>query len=304
MKKIKFLSGIGTIYAFAVIALTGFLFTSCEKEDIKATFEPGPAEITFNVKVVDAMDGDVTSTATITGADKISKNASIPAGTVNITAAYKGVTATQAVAYDALTIGGKRTVNVTILISSEYTITQVTSVPVPTVYTLGDATHSHNGENWALNDHDYILTRDISYKIFNNQTAVSTVTKVDLSAFVAALNYGDKSTTGTLSVQVSAWAYYRDWLLLLLFLILLLLLSTKRLPLTLTTSLDMDMEPNPMQAAVSRMQIDVFGNYNNRKLKNKRNESKILNLIHFAGRLYCCSKCTRDKRQILYGESY
>lgn len=210
MKRIKFLNGIGTIYAFAVIALTGFLFTSCEKEDLKATFEPGPAEITFNVKVVDTMDGDVTSSATITGADKISKNASIPAGTVTITAAYKGANGSQTVAYDALTIGGQRTINVTVMVSSQYAITAGTSTAVTTIGTLGDATHSHNGANWALNDHDYILTRDIVYDVFNKQAATTTVTKVDLSKFIGALTY-DKSTKSTLSVQVSAWAYYRAW---------------------------------------------------------------------------------------------
>lgn len=211
MKRIKFLNGIGTIYAFAVIALTGFLFTSCEKEDLKATFEPGPAEITFNVKVVDTMDGDVTSSATITGADKISKNASIPAGTVTITAAYKGANGSQTVAYDALTIGGKRTINVTVMISSGYTITAGDPTVLTTIYTLGDATHSHNGENWALNDNDYILVRDITYKVFNKQVATTDVSKVDLSTFINALNYGDKSTTGVLSLKVSAWAYYRAW---------------------------------------------------------------------------------------------
>lgn len=212
MKRIKFLNGIGTIYAFAVIALTGFLFTSCEKEDLKATFEPGPAEITFNVTVVDAMDGNVTSAATITGADKISKNANIPAGTVTITAVYKGNPGTQIVTYEPLTIGGKRTINVTVMISSGYTITAGDPTVDTTIYTLGDATHSHNGENWALNDKDYILVRDITYKVFNKQVATTTdLSKVDLSTFINALNYGDKSTTGVLNLKVSAWAYYRAW---------------------------------------------------------------------------------------------
>ena len=51
MRKTNFLSSLGTKLALAAIVLVSSMFTSCEKEDFSATFEPGDAIVTLNVKV-------------------------------------------------------------------------------------------------------------------------------------------------------------------------------------------------------------------------------------------------------------
>ena len=72
MKKIKFLNGIGSMFAFAVVALVGsLLFTSCEKEDLNATFTTEPAKATINVNVVEFPSGAAVSGVTIS-ADTVS----------------------------------------------------------------------------------------------------------------------------------------------------------------------------------------------------------------------------------------
>lgn len=70
MKKIKFFNGIGGMCAFAVVALVGsLLFTSCEKEDLNATFTTEPAKATINVNVVEFPSGTALSGVAI-AADK------------------------------------------------------------------------------------------------------------------------------------------------------------------------------------------------------------------------------------------
>lgn len=211
MKKIKFLNGMSAACAFAVVAMIGsFLFTSCEKEDLNATFEAGPAEITFNVKVYDVLSGDVTDKATVTGADKISQNGGYAGGKVTITATYDGATGSAEVTVNPLKAGGEATYNVNVVLSSQYEVVASTPELTTVMDELGDPSHSHDNKNWFLNDKEYILTRTIEYKVLDEQTAVSNVTAIDLTELLKAMNY-DKSYKSVLDLKVSAWAYYRVW---------------------------------------------------------------------------------------------
>ncbi len=212
MKKIKFLNGISAACTFAVVAMIGsLLFTSCEKEDLKATFEAGPAEITFNVKVFDVLSGDVTSNATITGADKISEVGGYKGGKVTISATYDGVTGSTEVVVNPLKAGGTATYDVNVVLSSTYKVTSKVVKTETEIGNLQDATHSHNGNMWSLNDNEYILVRDVKYTIEHNQTATASEGAAD---FVRALAEGlayNASEETVLNVKVSAWAYYRVW---------------------------------------------------------------------------------------------
>ncbi|WP_296120016.1 DUF3869 domain-containing protein [uncultured Bacteroides sp.] len=211
MKKIKFLNGLSAACAFTVVAMIGsFLFTSCEKEDLNATFETGPAEITFNVKVYDVLSGDVTDKATVTGADKISQNGGYAGGKVTITATYDGTTGSTEVIVNPLKAGGEATYNVNVVLSSQYEVVVSEPKLITVEGELGDASHSHNNKNWCLNDNEYILTRSISYTVLDKQAASSNVTAIDLTELVKAMNY-DKSYESVFDIKVSAWAYYRVW---------------------------------------------------------------------------------------------
>ena len=48
MKKTNFLKGLAAV-------VLGCMFTSCEKEDLNATFQPAPASVTLNVTVIDGL---------------------------------------------------------------------------------------------------------------------------------------------------------------------------------------------------------------------------------------------------------
>lgn len=98
MKKIKFLNGIGSMCAFAVVALVGSLFASCEKEDLDATFESEAAKAIITCAVYDADGKDVTSAATFTttagtvagNTVTIAGNKDIAKQSVTIKATYQG----------------------------------------------------------------------------------------------------------------------------------------------------------------------------------------------------------------------
>ena len=65
MKRNIFFSGLGDKFALVTLALTGVLFTSCEKEDFDATFDANPAKAVIAVSAYDAADGRELSDFTI-----------------------------------------------------------------------------------------------------------------------------------------------------------------------------------------------------------------------------------------------
>ncbi|MEI3469940.1 MAG: DUF3869 domain-containing protein [Bacteroides intestinalis] len=171
MKKIKFLNGIGSMFAFAVVALVGsLLFTSCEKEDLNATFTTEPAKATINVNVVEFPSGAAVSGVTIS-ADKgevsgmvvplkAGADGSIPAQDVAISAtAPAGYEAIQSVTVhvNAVKAGGVATYNATLVAVKTVPPEEPDQIVIESdggvlqekiVKQLENYTHTHNGFNW------------------------------------------------------------------------------------------------------------------------------------------------------------
>lgn len=214
MKKSKFVNGMGAIFASALVFMTGSLLTSCENEDLNATFQTSPAEVTLNVTVMDALTGtDITSQATITvtGALTATGMTSFPAGykggEVTVTAAYDGMTGKATIGTDAKKVGGKVTYSANVILSSVYTFAVKSKNDVNLVTKpLGDQTHAHGGSNWCLNDNEYLLTRSFEYMAYNEQEATTTYEPLDVLA--ANMTY-NKSKKEEVTYTFSAWAYYR-----------------------------------------------------------------------------------------------
>lgn len=232
MKKIKFLNGIGSMFAFAVVALVGsLLFTSCEKEDLNATFTTEPAKATINVNVVEFPSGAAVSGVTIS-ADKgevsgmvvtlkAGADGSIPAQDVAISAtAPAGYETIQSVTVhvNAVKAGGVATYNATLVAVKTVTpeepdqivIEGVREVGAPRVSELLNPTHNHAGKSWWENANDYILITKVSYKLYNQQEAAGEVKDVDVTEFIKSLNYNDTKDS-VLEMKISAWSIYRAW---------------------------------------------------------------------------------------------
>ena len=232
MKKIKFLNGIGSMFAFAVVALVGsLLFTSCEKEDLNATFTTEPAKATINVNLVEFPSGAAVSGVTIS-ADKgevsgmvvtlkAGADGSIPAQDVAISAtAPAGYEAIQSVTVhvNAVKAGGVATYNATLVAVKTVTpeepdqivIEGVREVGAPRVSELLNPTHNHAGKSWWENANDYILITKVSYKLYNEQEAAGEVKDVDVTEFIKSLNYNDTKDS-VLEMKISAWSIYRAW---------------------------------------------------------------------------------------------
>ena len=232
MKKIKFLNGIGSMFAFAVVALVGsLLFTSCEKEDLNATFTTEPAKATINVNVVEFPSGAAVSGVTI-NADKgevsgmvvtlkAGADGSIPAQDVAISAtAPAGYEAIQSVTVhvNAVKAGGVATYNATLVAVKTATPEEPDQVVIDAKREDGatrtsellNPTHNHAGKAWWENANDYILITKVSYKLYNQQSATGEVKDVDVTEFIKSLNYNDTKDS-VLEMKISAWSIYRAW---------------------------------------------------------------------------------------------
>ena len=119
----KFLSGIGAMFALAVVALATTL-TSCEKEDFNVSFEPinAQAEIRPVVLYVDA-----NSTTNVTGDANITYDPegpiftgspSLSAKVITVTATYKGIKGEAKVNVPALQAGQYLTLSTTIILQA------------------------------------------------------------------------------------------------------------------------------------------------------------------------------------------
>ena len=219
MKKIKFLNGIRAMFAVAAIVSAGSLFTACEQEEFTATFEPGPAEVTLNVTVLEPLEGVVTENATIEVSGKLTQTGTTSfesgyaGGNVTVKATYNGATAEETISTNALKKGGAATYNVTLVVSAgEVVVTSTTVTGTPVESSLLAPTHDHAGKSWWENASEYILITDITYPLYNEQEIVKIEVsdKVDVSNFVSnlAFNYTEEAT---LTITVSAWALYRAW---------------------------------------------------------------------------------------------
>lgn len=129
MKKIKFLSGMGAMFAFAVVALAA-IFTSCEKEDFKVNVTPVNAKAVINPIVLVVENGvttDVTSSATISGTTEFEGNPDLAQTTSVLTVSYKDLSTEVTVVVPALKAGQIATLTPTVVLQQEYDIVAVTS---------------------------------------------------------------------------------------------------------------------------------------------------------------------------------
>lgn len=119
----KFLNGIGAMFALAVVALATTL-TSCEKEDFNINVEPINAQATISPTVL-YVDGttttNVTDQAAITYSDGpvFVGNPGIEAKTVTVTAKYNNLEGSNTVNVPALQAGQFLTLTTTIVLQAE-----------------------------------------------------------------------------------------------------------------------------------------------------------------------------------------
>lgn len=119
----KFLNGIGAMFALAVVALATTL-TSCEKEDFNVNVEPinAQAEIRPTVLYVDENSTtDVTDAASISYSEgpTFTGNPGLSAKEVTVTASYNGITNTAKVSVPALQAGQYLTLSTTIILQKD-----------------------------------------------------------------------------------------------------------------------------------------------------------------------------------------
>lgn len=217
MKKIKFLSGVGAAFAFAAVALTT-TFTSCEKESLSVTVEQSPAKVSFVVTVIDAATNiDVTSNATITGAEDIVSTASdksLAGGQVTVSATVNGVSGSTTVSYSALTAGQVTTLSVTVLLDSQfdYAISGEATALNQYAYEWGNAAagHDHNGNLWAENASDYLTPFTATW----NKSATATKKTADIYVASSNLNILEEmpvTNEGSANFEASAWCLYNAY---------------------------------------------------------------------------------------------
>ena len=230
MKKTNFLKSVAAV-------VLGCMFTSCEKEDLSATFQAGPAEVTLDVDVFDALSGtDVTSKATITvsnaeftvnGTTKFATG--VKAQIISVTATLGNGTATAAVAINETKDGGNATYNVKLVIADGLNFTTTAlGTSEKTAYAkfenLGhDATHTHDGiTGWYTNATDYFQPYTVKYEIvesafknFSNLEKAAiygnldgTYTAAIQSAYDNMVNTKAASKTATFEGKASAWSYF------------------------------------------------------------------------------------------------
>lgn len=240
MKKTNFLSSFGAKLALAAVVLTSTMFTSCSKEDLTATFKPGPAKVTLKVEVIDAVSKlDKTNEATITVSNtdfKVNGTAEFANGVtaqpLTITATLNEGVATQVVNIKDTKVGGEAEYSVKLVIADGLEIVTVAGASTSeTIYASDfnhshvghDAGHSHDGiTGWFTNATDYFIPFEFDYQVIANKFKnVSEITysdwannldQVQKDGIVAAYNEIKNATpeveTKTLTGKVSAWAYF------------------------------------------------------------------------------------------------
>ena len=231
MKKTNFLKSV------AAVVLAGCMFTSCEKEDLSATFQAGPAEVKLTVTVEDALTGTpVTDKATITVSNSefiVNGTAQFATGvkeqTITVTATLGDATATADVAINATKVGGKANYNVKLIVADGLKFASVrVGTSEETAYAkfenLGhDATHTHNGiTGWFTNATEYFQPYTVTYEVveseYKNFSELSInkfendLDEVNTAAIEAAyenlVNTKATKETATLSSKASAWSYF------------------------------------------------------------------------------------------------
>ena len=224
MKKTNFLKSVAAL-------VLGCMFTSCEKEELNATFSPKGAEITINAEAFDGLTGKKIDNAQFV-ADKfqdainttktMNQGESIEATIVTIKAVYNGVeSAPVKLEIKALKAGGKAEYNVTLIISDELTFTyKDATIATKSVWAVSEAlhnvTHSHDGNNnWFQNVSDYFqpYTFDVTYAPVSKVSEINWVGEKNNAEAVENIrkNWVEKigeTTTFEFSGKASAWSYF------------------------------------------------------------------------------------------------
>ncbi|MBQ8225270.1 MAG: DUF3869 domain-containing protein [Bacteroides sp.] len=213
MKKIKFLSG---LFAMAAVALAT-TFTACEKEELDIKFEPTPAQLQFNVTVIDMATNSVIADAQVTGAEAESNENGIAAQTRVITAT-KG-TATGSVTINVPAIeAGKIVTYSPVIFLAEGLISEAKVSEKGAVQTkwgvAADLSHSHTDANnhvWAKNESNYLLpftatlTMERVLTLKEKNISVSSLPLAEYIKESITMETVEKTYTG---FKATAWCYY------------------------------------------------------------------------------------------------
>lgn len=236
MKKTNFLSSWGAKLAFAAVVLTSPLLTSCEQEDLDATFQAGPAKVTLDVDVIDALTGsDVTSQATITVSNSsfvangtVEFASGVTAQTITVTATLGEGVATAEVNINATKAGGAADYYVKLVVADGLEVNQTKGAATPETFYATfkglshDAGHSHDGiTGWYVNATDYFQPFEVTYVAisgYDNFSAIKEeavyanldeITTTGIEAIYAELKSTPiKKENKTLTGKASAWSYF------------------------------------------------------------------------------------------------
>ncbi len=229
MKKTNFLKSV------AVLVL-GCMFTSCEKEDLSATFQAGPAKVTINTTVYDGLTGNTIAN------DKVSFDASDDQfnAAINATASFpSGVKATDLTI--TATVNGKPAVSTIKILetkvggSATYLAEFIVADGLKFISKAGETTtkegwanftgwghaasHSYEGNsNWYFNATDYAQPFEVTEE-YETITEYSELTKTNLSSKLDAVyqegivaTYNTKIVGETkvkeLKGKAPAWSYF------------------------------------------------------------------------------------------------
>lgn len=240
MKKTNFLKGLAAV-------VLGCMFTSCEKEDLNATFVPKGASMTLKVKVLDGLtEESVTDKANIqiSGADfKPQTNSgefaefvldapdgsAIKPTTITITAELGDAKAKVEMPTEEVKAGGTASYNATLILAAglEFNGVERNAVEEPYYATFDnlkhDASHTHAGwSNWYVNKSDYFQPWTVTYEVAHNVLKAENFVegeifnKLDDTNQTAIKNVyntwnnlqiGEKETL-KLEGKASAWSYF------------------------------------------------------------------------------------------------
>ena len=229
MKKTNFLKSVAAV-------VLGCMFTSCEKEDLSATFQAGPAMVTINTEVFDGLTGKQidNSKVTFNASDNqfnaaINATAPFPSGVtstdLNITATVNGKIGTATIKIHTTKLGGSAIYKAKFIIADGLVFTskagESTTKEGWANFTGWShaASHSHDGNsNWYFNATDYAQPFKVVEE-YNTITEASELTKTAVfdkldelyqKGIVATYNtmITGETNTATHEGKAPAWSYF------------------------------------------------------------------------------------------------
>ncbi len=238
MKKTNFLKGLAAV-------VLGCMFTSCEKEDLDATFQPKGATVTIEVTVKDVLTNTPIENAAITATAlnvqpvvngtiieyKAEMGNSIKGGKVVVTANANGFEESVEVNVNDLKAGGKAIYYATIYISSTFDI-QTEAVEADdivkwatTLSHVSNVSHSytHDGmtnNNWFNNATDYYQPYSINVEWTTAKEVTDIVWSAELDevekAQITAEHEAQKALLTEKKSEIydataSAWSYFNAY---------------------------------------------------------------------------------------------